>query len=143
MQRGGVATLAAVATMIVGLAGSAATAQPRERLEYWRTKYQEFTPTADPRVARAHAIFRRLVEVAGRRAGVVPRLLIIASDPWDLALPIALPDGGIVLSKGVLEISYRDPARGDDRLAFMLAHEIAHQLNDDFWHLRFFQAFAA
>jgi tetratricopeptide (TPR) repeat protein len=144
-QRGVLANPAAVATMIVCLVGSyaSATAQPRERLEYWRTKYQELAPTANSRAARAHAIFRRLVEVAGRRAGVVPRLLITASDPWDLALPIALPDGGIVLSKGVLDISYRDPAWGDDRLAFILAHEIAHQLNDDFWHMRFFQAFEA
>ena len=30
--------------------------------------------------------------------------------------------------------------RGDDRLAFVLGHEIAHQLKDDFWRLKFFQA---
>jgi hypothetical protein len=73
----------------------------------------------------------------------VPRLFIAATDPWDIALPIALPDGWIILSKRVLDICYRDPARGDDRLAFVLAHELAHQLNDDFWHMRFFQAFEA
>jgi tetratricopeptide (TPR) repeat protein len=57
-----------------------------------------------------------------------------------MALPIALRDGWIILSQGALEICYQNPARGEDRLAFVLAHEIAHQLNDDFWHLRFFEA---
>jgi hypothetical protein len=64
-------------------------------------------------------------------------------DPWGLSLPMALPDGWIVLSKGVLDICYRDPTRGDDRLAFVLGHEIAYQLKDDFWHLKFFQTLEA
>jgi tetratricopeptide (TPR) repeat protein len=33
--------------------------------------------------------------------------------------------------------------QGDDRLAFVLAHELAHQLKDDFWHMKFFQAIEA
>ena len=134
-----------LATALLIVVGSALTAaaQSRERIEYWRTKYQELTPAADPRAAKAQALFARLVQVAGTRPGVVPRLFIAATDPWDIALPIALPDGWIVLSKGVLDLCYRDPARGDDRLAFVLAHELAHQLNDDFWHMRFFQAFEA
>jgi len=55
-------------------------------------------------------------------------------------LPIALPDGWIVLSKEVLDICDQDPAQSEDRLAFVLAHEIAHQLYNDFSHIRFFQA---
>ena len=58
------------------------------------------------------------MQVAVPRPGKAPRLFIAARDPWDIPLPIALPDGGIILSKGVLEICYRDPAQGDDRLAF-------------------------
>jgi tetratricopeptide (TPR) repeat protein len=143
MSGRGLGRLLVRVTAIVLLIGSAALAQPKERLEYWRTKYQELTPTRDPRAARAHAIFQRIVQVAGTRAGVVPRLFIAASDPWDLALPIALPDGGIILSKRVLEICYQVPELGDDRVAFMLAHELAHLLNDDFWHMRFFQAVEA
>ena len=83
------------------------------------------------------------MQVAGTRPGKAPRLFIAARDPWDIPLPIALPDGGIILSKGVLEICYRDPAQGDDRLAFVLAHELAHHLNGDLWHLHFFQALEA
>jgi tetratricopeptide (TPR) repeat protein len=89
-------------------------------------------------VATAHTIFQRLVQVAGTRAGVVPRLMIIAREPWDIVLPIALPDGSIVLSKRVLDICYQIPTQGEARLAFVLGHEIAHLLNNDLWHISFF-----
>jgi len=89
-------------------------------------------------VTTAHVIFQRLVQVAGTRSGVVPRLLIIARDPWDIVLPIALPDGSMVLSKRVLDICYQVPEQGEDRLAFVLGHEIAHLLNNDLWHINFF-----
>jgi tetratricopeptide (TPR) repeat protein len=120
-----------------------AAAQSIDQVDYWRTRHAELLPQDDARVTRAQDIFARLISAAGRRPGVVPRLLVIKSDPWGISLPIALPDGWIVLSKGVLDTCYREPAHGDDRLAFVLGHEIAHQLKDDFWHLKFFQALAA
>jgi tetratricopeptide (TPR) repeat protein len=113
-----------------------------ERVDHWRKNYEELRPTEDPHAARAHSIFQRLLHTAGKRPGVVPRLLITKNDPLNITLPVALPDGWIVLSKGTLDMAYHDPTRGDDRLAFVLAHEIAHQLKDDFWHLKFFQAIA-
>src|SRR4029450_4687521 len=82
----------------------------------------------DARVAKVHDIFQRLVQVAGR-SGVMPRLLITTRDPWHLVLPIPLPHRSIVLSKGTLDICYQDPVQGEDRLAFVLAHELAHFLN--------------
>lgn len=118
-------------------------ANPKERIDYWRSNYAELTPADDPRVGRAQAIFTRVLHAAGSKPGVVPRLLIIKDDPWDVALPMALPDGWILLSKGILDTCYRHPTRGDDRLAFLLGHEIAHQLKDDFWHVKFFQALDA
>ena len=122
---------------------AAVIAQSLERIEYWRTNYQELTPAADPRAATAHAIFAQLVQVAGTRPGVVPRLFITARDPWEIPLPIAIRDGWIILSKGVLEICFREPVWGKDRLAFVLAHELAHHLKDDLWHMRFFDALEA
>jgi tetratricopeptide (TPR) repeat protein len=74
---------------------------------------------------------------------VAPRLFITARDPWELPLPIAIRDGWIILSKGVLEICFREPVWGKDRLAFILAHELAHHLKDDLWHMRFFDALEA
>jgi tetratricopeptide (TPR) repeat protein len=130
--------------LILLLGGVAAVrAQSIEHIEYWRSKYQELTPTHDPRAATARAIFAQLVQVAGKRPGVVPRLFITATDPWDVILPVAIRDGWIILSKGVLDICDREPTWGKDRLAFVLAHELAHHLKDDLWHMRFFDALAA
>jgi tetratricopeptide (TPR) repeat protein len=123
--------------------GGMATAQELHRIAYWRTHYQELLPQADPRAARAHEIFAQVLQVAGTPRGVVPRLLILKEDPWGIPLPVALQDGWIVASKGVLDFCYRVPRLGDDRLAFVLGHELAHLVQDHFWHLKFFQAMQA
>ncbi len=133
----------AMAVLVLMACAATVAANPKERLEYWRQNYQELLPTEDPRAARAHDIFHRLLHVAGQKPGVMPRLYITKIDPLDISVPIALPDGGIILSKGALDICYHEPARGDDRLAFVLAHELAHQFKDDFWHMKFFQAIEA
>lgn len=135
-------TVAATLLLLLGTAATGA-AQPMERIEYWRAKYRELTPADDARVATAQAILAQLVQVAGRRPGMVPRLFVTASDPWELPLPIAIRDGWIILSRGVLEVCYREPVWGKDRLAFVLAHELAHHLKDDLWHMRFFDALEA
>ncbi|MDH5324455.1 MAG: M48 family metalloprotease [Gammaproteobacteria bacterium] len=113
---------------------------PKERIEYWRKNYKELTAEQDPRVSKAREIFTRVLNAAGSRHGVHPRLHIIAQDPLNITLPISIPDGWVVLSKGVLELCYKDGHDGDDRLAFVMAHEIAHLLDDDFWHINFFNA---
>jgi tetratricopeptide (TPR) repeat protein len=112
----------------------------RSRLDFWKTNYNELRPEDDTRAAKAYQIFGRVINAAGKRAGVVPSLFILKDAGAAVPLAIALPDGGIVISRQVLDICYKEPEKGDDRLAFILAHEIAHQLKDDFWHLRFFQA---
>ncbi len=69
--------------------------------------------------------------------------MITQRDPLGIALPIAIPDGTIIMSPKTLALCYREPKWGDDRLAFVLGHEIAHQLKGDFWHMQFFQALEA
>jgi len=117
-----------------------AAENPKERIDFWQSNYDELLPKDDPLAAQAYEIFNRVLNVAGTKPGVIPRLFIVKNDAPYIPLAQALPDGGIVISKRVLDICYRDPERGDDRLAFILAHEIAHQLKEDFWHLKFFQA---
>ena len=131
-----------VVVSLVGLSRQT-VAQEQNRIAYWRTHYRELTPKADARVERAQQIFDQLVQVVGTRRGVIPRLLVLNEDPWGIALPIALPDGWIVLSKGTLSLCYQDAKLGDDRLAFVLGHELAHLVQDHFWHIKFFQALAS
>jgi tetratricopeptide (TPR) repeat protein len=113
---------------------------PRTRIDYWQNNYNELLPEDDPRAGRAHEIFKRVLNAAGKRPGVIPRLFIVRNESAYIPLAFAIPDGGIIISKKVLDICYADEECGDDRLAFILAHEIAHQLKDDFWHMRFFEA---
>ena len=120
-----------------------AAENPKNRIAFWQKNYAELHPQEDLQAARAHAIFKQVLRVAGSLPGVEPRLYITKTDPLHMTLPVAIPDGWIILSKGALEVCYRNPARGDDRLAFVLAHEIAHQLKGDFWHMKFFQAIEA
>jgi hypothetical protein len=53
---------------------STAWAEARVQIAYWRTHYAELKPEDDPRAAKAHAFFKRLVQVAGQRPGTRPRL---------------------------------------------------------------------
>jgi tetratricopeptide (TPR) repeat protein len=115
---------------------------PRERIDFWKRNFTAIAPESNARVERAQRIFARLVRIAGRRPGVEPRLHVIKESTAG-ALPIAIPDGWVVLSRRVIDDCYREPGHGDDRLAFVLAHEIAHHMQDDFWHMKFFQAIEA
>ncbi|WP_455202684.1 tetratricopeptide repeat protein [Kaarinaea lacus] len=135
-----------MSTVIVGcfaifhLAPAFALPNPQERINYWQQNYSELTELDDPRVANAHVIFERVLQAAGTRYGVIPRLLIIKENPFNIVLPVSIPDGWVILSKQVLDMCYEVQDQGDDRLAFVLAHEIAHLLDDDFWHMSFFSA---
>ena len=138
----GIYNLSILVTTLVLLFTSTSWAaeNPKERIDYWQKNFEELKPEQDPRANSAHEIFNRLLNAAGKRAGVIPRLFIVKSDSPYIPLAFAIPDGGIIISKKVLDICYKSPERGHDRLAFILAHEIAHQIKDDFWHMKFFEA---
>ena len=109
-------------------------------IDFWQRQYEELTPENDSRAKRAHEIFDLLVKTAGSRPGVVPRLFIAKSEPKNVSLPIAIPDGSVIISAKTLDICARNTKAADDRLAFVLGHELAHLLKDDFWHMKFFNA---
>jgi len=93
----------------------------------------ELTALENTNVLRAQAIFLKLTQVTDRISGSHIRLVVVESDtrPW----AIAVPDGGIILSKGALDFCYKDsPEVGDTRLAFVLGHELSHLTARDFWH---------
>lgn len=85
------------------------------------------------RVVRAHEIFDTLKRSTNHLTGATS-LAIIDSEttPW----ASALPDGNIVLSKGALDVVYKESSDdlAEARLAFILGHELAHQFNGDHYH---------
>ncbi len=127
----------AAALVVSCVLPSVAAESPKDHIDFWLKNYGELKPESDPRAEKAYDIFSRVLNAAGKRSGVVPRLLIINHNSL---IANAIPDGGIIISKKVLDICYQNQKAGDDRLAFVLGHEIAHQLKDDFWHMKFFQA---
>jgi len=129
------AALVMAAIMLLSPSGSA-----QEHLGFWRDNYTEVRPQDDSLVQIAHVVFEQVLDAAGRRPGVFPRLLVIRTGFKSTPMALAVPDGGIVLSYRALKVCFTTPSLGQDRLAFVLGHEIAHQLKDDFWHLRFFEA---
>ncbi len=134
----------------IALAGStyinvshAALPNPTERIEYWQDNYTALSVVKDDRVKQANLVFKHILQAAGNRPGVEPRLLVIEENPLNISLPVSIPDGWIILSRKVLDVCYKDKQYGSDRLAFVLAHEVTHQLENDFWHMKFFQTIGA
>ena len=90
----------------------------------------------NPLISRVHKIFEKVSSVADKRRRSLPRLIIVKGFNSTDNLPLALPDGHIVLSEQNLEIIYNKVSleHGDTRLAFILGHELAHLAKDEFWH---------
>lgn len=119
---------------------SMAMERPMESIDFWQRNYDELRPDDDARARAAHEVFKRLVNTAGSRPGVIPRLFIVKSEPKNMSLPIVIPDGSVIASRKTLDICFKNAKWGEDRLAFVLGHELAHLLKDDFWHMKFFNA---
>ena len=109
-----------------------------DQVAFYVAAYGEVPATADPQVARAHAVFARVQAVADKNSKRLPKLVVVdsPSDPW----AVALPDGHIVLSRQAVAIGHRQAAtdEAEARLAFVLGHELAHLANEDFWHREVF-----
>jgi len=106
-----------------------------ESTRYW--KPYVITPEQDQRVAKVQAIFQRLLR-AWDSTRVEPVLYVVKSGdgPW----AASLDDGSVLLSSEALVAKpMLDGETGDDRLAFVLAHELAHQRAGHLWHRQFFR----
>lgn len=103
--------------------------------------YKQGKGKNDPRVKRVDDVFQRLKKVADIGESAPTRLFFIADARAAYAL--TLPDGGIIINSITLDICYgrevpgkRDNRKksnaGDQRIAFILGHELAHLANRDF-----------
>ena len=110
-------------------------ATDKGRADYWLKSFKEIREGELRQ--RTAEVFKRVLAAADRRKGVEPRVHVI--DYGGLPWAQSLEDGSIILTKRAVEfcIKDRDKESGDARLAFVLSHELAHQLNADFWPYRF------
>ncbi len=128
------------ALVIAGNSEAKNTYEPMSQIDFWRHHFQVLTSDDAPLVAKAEDIFHRVLKVAGHRYGTQPQLLVVDTGKRSIQLPVAIPGGWIILSKQMLDKLAADSITMDNRLAFILGHEIAHQLEDDFWNIKFFNA---
>ena len=109
---------------------------PRQSITYWKS--HAISAETDEDVKLAQAVFSRLLQ-AWDHSRVEPGLYVVRSD--GAAWAASLADGNILLSREAIDASLRfGRQRGEHLLAFVLAHELAHQRSDDLWHQRFFRS---
>lgn len=109
-------------------------------IEYWLKKYQaRELPRSDPLNQTAQRIFSRIVAAAGRNPRIRPTLLILDT-PGKVVDARALSGGRIFLTREAVRLCLYGPGRGaqplpggEDRLAFVLAHEVAHEVQYHPW----------
>lgn len=108
---------------------------PRQSITYW--KPHALDPGRDRRAALAGEVFSDLLRTWDDTR-VAPGLFVVRSGagPW----AASLADGNILLSARAVDTCVRlGGGHARDLLAFVLAHELAHQRVDDLWHHRFFR----
>ena len=109
-------------------------ADPKQSITYWK-KY--ILDNDRDLVQQSQQIFSVLLR-AWDQSRIEPGLYVVESDAGAWAASLA--DGNILLSKQAIETCYSfGGQRGEHLLAFVLAHELAHQRSDDLWHQRFFR----
>jgi hypothetical protein len=110
-------------------------ADPTQSITYW--KPHTLSPRHDALVEKAQTIFSVLLR-AWDSSRLEPSLYVVesAAGPW----AASLADGNILLSRAAIQACVNfGEHRADHLLAFVLAHELAHQRADDLWHQRFFR----
>ena len=90
-------------------------------LRVQREHYGTLAPD-HPTVTRVRSIFDKIVRVAGRRPGPVIEIYVLDTPK---VVGESLRGGLIVVSQGLVDL-----AGSDDALAFVLAHELAHEVRD-------------
>jgi len=109
-------------------------ADPKQSITYWK---QHTLEKDNPLVQRSLHVFSILLR-AWDQSRIEPGLFVVDSTAGAWAASLA--DGNILLSKQAIETSFSfGEQRGEHLLAFVLAHELAHQRADDLWHQRFFR----
>lgn len=108
---------------------------PAQFISYWKSSV--ITSEQDQLVAYAEKVFHRLLR-AWDSSRLEPGLYVVDSDKG--AWAVSLVDGNILLSRQAIQTCLNfGKQRAEHLLAFVLAHELAHQRSDDLWQHRFFR----
>jgi tetratricopeptide (TPR) repeat protein len=104
---------------------------------WWLKSYGTITEQQNPHIARAIAIFDETWRAAQPVTIAKPRLIVLpsSSEKWLDSWALSIADGSIIVVESLLSLAFdvEEPnkAYGDSRLAFVLAHEMAHLIHGD------------
>jgi len=112
---------------------------PTESIRYW----QEYVidPKSNKSVALSQQVYEQLL-LAWDTSRIKPKVYVVRAQvqPW----AASLSDGSILVSLPAVDLALKDgPETGRHLLAFILAHELAHQRNNDMWHTKFLRLAAS
>lgn len=107
----------------------------KDNIEYWLPNVVE--KSNNKKVLLAHQVFQQLLS-SWNTTRVFPELYVVNVSKGPMAA--SLPDGSILLSLDAIDIALQQSkTNGKDYLAFILAHELAHQQANDMWHYELFR----
>jgi len=112
---------------------------PSESIRYW--KEYVIDPESNPSVALTEQVYQQML-AAWDNSRITPKVYVVKAQrqPW----AASLADGSILVSLPAVKLALKSGEdRGRHLLAFILAHELAHQRNDDMWHTKFLQLAAS
>lgn len=108
---------------------------PAQFISYWKSSV--ISSDQDESVQFAQQIFKRLLR-GWESSRLEPGLYVVESDQG--AWAVSLVDGNILLSRQAIHrVLNFGKDRAEHLMAFVLAHELAHQQSDDLWQHRFFR----
>ncbi len=112
---------------------TAAPLAPSDTADWHEKRHGRLTAREEPLVTRVDQVFARVVSAVDSASSRSFRLLLIKMGSGQLAA--AIPDGTVLLTHEALKICYQNVPleKGDARLAFLLGHELAHHVKNDFW----------
>lgn len=121
---------------------SAEELRGRDTAAYQIVNYGPVTAQMNPRVKIAEEVFSRVKAVTDTTGVKFPRLIVVKGGGEKRAE--ALKDGSVVFSIEAVEVCFKGVTeeKGKSRLAFLIAHELAHQSRNHFWHSEAHQAFS-
>lgn len=107
---------------------------PSQFISYWKSSV--INAEQDERVGFVQQVFQRLLR-GWENNRLEPALYVVDSDQG--AWAVSLVDGNILLSRQAIDTLMQfGQDRAEHLVAFVLAHELAHQQADDLWQHRFF-----
>ncbi len=108
--------------------------------EFYIREYGIVSSNQNSAVEQAQLVFRRLLNSSDAKSNHHYRLIVLpkSAEDW-LNWAMCLPDGSIILVESLLDLCFENGTypteKGRARLAFILAHEISHLLDNHHTHI--------